>query len=66
MNSTTMNRSLIVFALSLGCSTLRPAVRTSAPMGVSRVVLFQNGLGYFERNGTTGSIAPARAPAGGR
>ena len=55
MKATTMNRSLIVFALSLGCSTLRPAVRTSAPMGVSRVVLFQNGLGYFERNGTTGS-----------
>lgn len=55
MISTTMNRSLILFALSLGCSTLRPAVRTSAPMGVTRVVLFQNGLGYFERNGTTGS-----------
>ncbi len=55
MKPTAMNRSLIVFALSFGCSTLRPAVRTSAPMGVTRVVLFQNGLGYFERNGSTGS-----------
>lgn len=43
------------FFLSLGCSSLRPAVRTYAPMAVTRVVLFQNGLGYFERRGSTAS-----------
>lgn len=52
------NTSLSLLAsviVSLGCTTLRPNVRTSAPMAVTRVVLFQNGLGYFERAGTTRS-----------
>src|SRR5216110_1458675 len=53
MRLRTLHLSLVV--LAGGCAGARPAIQSREHLGVTRVVLFQNGLGYFERRGTTTS-----------
>lgn len=43
--------ALAAAAAASACGGSRPMVSASEPLGVSRVVLFQNGLAYIERRG---------------
>jgi hypothetical protein len=54
-----MRRTLVVLAvlvaLGAGCAARRALVQPSEHLGITRVVLFQNGLGYVQREGATDS-----------
>ena len=45
--------ALAVLSLSVGCGR-SASVQTAASLPLRRVVVYRNGVGYFEREGTTG------------